>query len=91
MTFTRFGFLSWAGAALVILFQSISGLMQFNFSWSVITVGSVTNQVLDPYLEKIPYASIADFFDFVVNSMELSLLLVVVGFICVIIGAFKKV
>ena len=91
MTFTRFGFLSWAGAALLLLFQGVQGLMQFNFYWTTITVGSITNKLLDPYIEKIPYASIADFLDFVVNTMELSLLLVVIGFICMLLGAFKKV
>lgn len=91
MTFTRFGFLSWCAAAVVLIFQSISGLMKFNASWSSFTVGSVTNKVLDQYIEKIPYTSITDSLDFIVNSMELSLLLAVVGLICFILGAFKKV
>jgi hypothetical protein len=90
MSFTTLGFFSWAGAALVVLFQSIQGLMQFNFYWTTITVGTITDKALDQYIKKIPYASIADFFDYVVNSMELWLLLLVIGFICIILGAFKK-
>jgi hypothetical protein len=91
MTFTKVGLFSWAGAALILLFQSLSGLMGTDWSWSVITVGSVTNKVLDPYIEKISFESISNFINYVVNTMELSLLLVVIGFICIILGAFKKV
>ncbi len=91
MSFTKLGFVSWAGAAIVILFQSITGLMRMHASWSTITLGSITNNILDPYIQKIPFESGIDFLEFVVNSMELSILLVVVGLICFIIGAFKKV
>jgi hypothetical protein len=91
MTFTRFGFLSWAGALIVLLFQGVSGLMKFTASWSVITVGSITNNLLDPYIEKIPYKSVFDWVYFIVNTMELYILLGIIGLICIIIGAFKKV
>ncbi len=91
MSLTKFGFVSWAGAAVVILFQGVSGLMKDTAGWATITAGSITGEFLDPYIEKISYESIANFVDFVVNTMELSLLLVVIGLICMIIGAFKKV
>ncbi len=91
MGFTKFGFFAWAGAAVVILFQGVSGLMKDTAGWDTITAGSVTGKFLDPYIEKISYESIANSVDYVVNTMELSLLLVVIGFICMILGAFKKV
>ena len=91
MSFTKFGLFSWAGAGLILLFQSLSGLMGTDWSWSAITVGSLTNKVLDQYIEKISFESISNFINFVVNTMELSLLLVVIGFICMILGAFKKI
>ncbi len=91
MSLTKWGFIAWAGAALVVLFQGISGLMKFNAHWTVITLGKITNKILDPYIAKIPYASVADFFDFVLNTLELSILLAVIGLICLILGAFKKV
>ncbi len=91
MGFTQFGFLSWAGAAVVLLFQSVSGVMKDTAGWTTMTLGSVTGKSLDPYIEKISYESIANFVNYVVNTMELSVLLVVIGFICIIIGAFKKI
>ncbi len=91
MSFTKLGFLSWAGAAIVILFQGVAGLMKFTAGWTAVTLGGLTGKFLDPYIEKISYESIANFVDYVVNTMELSLLLVVIGFICMIIGAFKKI
>ena len=91
MSWTRFGFVSWAGAALVILFQGVSGLMKFNASWTRITLGSFTNNVMDPYIGKIPYESVSNPINYIVNTMELFLLLIFIGLICIIIGAFKKV
>ena len=91
MTFTKFGFLSWAGAILVLLFQGVAGLMRMTAGWSAITLGSITNKVLDQFIEKIPYEAVAGWIDYIVNSMELSILLGIIGLICIILGAFKKV
>ena len=91
MSWTRFGFVAWAGAALVILFQGISGLMKFNASWTRITLGSFTNNVMDKFIVKIPYESVSNPINYIVNTMELFVLLIIVGFICVILGVFKKV
>jgi len=90
MTFTKFGFISLAVAGIVFLFQSVAGVMQFTAGWIVVTLGSVTGEFLDPYIEKISYESIANFLDYVVNTLALSLLLVAIGAICLIIGTFKK-
>ena len=91
MNFTKFGFLSWGAAVVVLLFQGVSGLMRMTSGWSAVTLGSFTHEILDPYIEKIPYESVANGIDYIVNTMELSILLGIIGLICIIIGAFKKV
>ena len=91
MSSTKIGFIAWGGAVIVLLFQGVAGLMRMTAGWSKITVGSLTNGILDPYIEKISYESIADWLDFIVNTMELSILLGIIGLICILLGAFKKV
>ncbi len=91
MSFTKVGFISWAGAILVLLFQGVSGLMRMTASWSKITLGRITNEALDKYIEKISFEAVASWVDYIVNTMELSILLGIVGLICIIIGSFKKV
>ncbi|MCK5311717.1 MAG: hypothetical protein KAJ62_06385 [Desulfobacteraceae bacterium] len=91
MGLTKIGFISWGAALVVLLFQGVSGLMQMTASWSKITLGSLTNEVLDQFIKKIPSEAVVGWVDFIVNTMELSILLGIVGLICIIIGAFKKV
>jgi hypothetical protein len=90
MSATKIGFFAWAGAIIILLFQGISGLMKFNASWSAITLGGITGGMLDQYIEKIPSEFLVDWVGFIVNTMELSIVLGIVGLIFIIIGAFKK-
>ena len=98
MTFTRFGFISFAGGILVLLFQSVSALMAESApglgdasKWSSITLGSITNGALDQYINKIPSEAIISALDYTANTLEFFLLLGIIGIICFIIGGFKKV
>ncbi|MCK5096729.1 MAG: hypothetical protein KAR45_01425 [Desulfobacteraceae bacterium] len=98
MTFTKFGFFSFAGSILVLLFQGVSALMAESApglgnasKWGSITLGSITNGVLDQYINKIPYESIVNALDYTANTLEFFLLLGIIGVICFIIGGFRKV
>jgi hypothetical protein len=91
MGFTKIGFLSLAGAGIVLIFQSVAGLMKFNASWITITLGKVTGHILDQYIVKIPYESVVNSLKYIVNTLELTVLLGTIGIICLIIGSFRKV
>ena len=90
MSSIKFGFISLAGALIVLLFQAIAGLMKFTAGWTTITIGTVTNGILDEYIEKISSEVVLDWVDFIVNTMELFILLGIIGLVFIIIGSFKK-
>ena len=64
--------------------------MKMTASWSAVTLGGLTNEVLDQFIKKIPSEAVVGWVDYIVNTMELSILLGILGLLCIIIGSFKK-
>ncbi len=98
MTITKFGFVSVAGGILVLLFQGVSALMAESApglgggsKWARITLGGLTDGALDQYIVKVPYKPLVNALDYTSNTLELFILLIIIGVICFIIGGFKKV
>lgn len=87
---TKTGIASWIAALAIIVFKGITGLMEKEMFWTHFTLSTILGDFSEKVIDSLPFARVRVMADILIYDIEIYILLIALGIICFIIGAFKK-
>ena len=88
---TRIGVGAWIAAAAILVFKGITNLMEKKMFWSDFTLSTIFGDKTESIIDIFPVGWFQKNVDVLMYDIEIYILLVVLGIVLFIIGAFKKV
>ncbi|MEA1967718.1 MAG: hypothetical protein U9N77_05825 [Thermodesulfobacteriota bacterium] len=88
--FTLFGLISAVSGLLLLGYQGLCYFMDMNNQWSEIYLGQLGNYYLYEFSDHIPFEIMQNGCEFLINDLPFYQLLVALGLILILIGAFIK-
>ncbi len=86
---TRIGIGAWIASLVIILFKGITTLMEKEMFWTDLTLSTLLGDFSERFIDFFP-SGLQSSVDTLVYDIEIYLLLIGIGIVCFIIGAFKK-
>ena len=88
---TRIGVGAWIAAGVIVVFKGITKLMEKKMFWTDFTLSTMFGDYTETIIDKFPAGWFQKNVDILMYDIEIWVLLIVLGIILFIIGAFKKV
>lgn len=87
---TKIGVASWICAGVIVIFKMITGIMGKEMFWTHFTLSTVLGDATDSVVQAFPAGWFQANMDKLMYDIEIYILLIGLGVLMFIIGAFKK-